>query len=742
MTSDKDLITQLGSDLDIKLKECEFHEIKLHKTKVFSTNEDGNVTSLKLDNLQLVPLPGSLSKFQYLKALSLNAAGISEISFLQGFSHLTDLNLSSNDIEDISPLQNLSQLTGLNLSINNIKDISPLQGLSSIINLNLNFNDIGDISFLQRLEQLKKLYLRNNKITDIFFLQTLKNLTVLDLTKNRIAELPEKIVELGIEIDLISEAAEHSRIFLHGNPLEKPPIEILRKGKEAIRGYFKSLEGEKKTLNEVKVLLVGDGAVGKTSLLKRLLGEEFDQHESKTHGINIETWKVQPAKERIKVHLWDFGGQEIMHATYQFFLSKRSLYILVLDGRKEEDAEYWLKHIQSLGGNSMILVAINKIDQNTDFEINRKFLQEKYPSIRGFFRMSCKTGEGIPAFSQHLNRQLLKVEHLKTLWPANWFKVKSQLESMEENYISYEQYETFCKNENIYGYESQSTLLSFLNDLGIVVHFDDLVLKETNIINPRWLTEGVYNIINSRQLAENKGILKKSALKQIFEPQKYPERKHDYIIALMKKFELCYGIDDETVLIPDLLQVQEPHVDFGYETALKFIIHYDFLPRSVLPRFIVNMHRDIKNQLQWRTGVVLEDKDFNSTAVVKADHEAGSIYIYVNNGQKRDYFSAILAILRRINKSFEKLKTTELIPMPDAPGITVDYKHLIRLEEEGIEFYLPGESDKKYRVKDLLGTVGEIIEEDETLQMLRTIKISQMQRKKESTDQNQEKHKE
>ena len=36
-----------------------------------------------------------------------------------------------------------------------------------------------------------------------------------------------------------------------------------------------------------------------------------------------------------------------MHATHQFFLSKRSLYILVLDGRKEEDAEYWLRHLKA-----------------------------------------------------------------------------------------------------------------------------------------------------------------------------------------------------------------------------------------------------------------------------------------------------------------------------------------------------------------------------------------------------------
>ncbi|MCP5105701.1 MAG: hypothetical protein GY950_20100, partial [bacterium] len=112
-----------------------------------------------------------------------------------------------------------------------------------------------------------------------------------------------------------------------------------------------------------------------------------------------------------------------------------------------------------------------------------------------------------------------------------------------------------------------------------------------------------------------------------------------------------------------------------------------------------------------------------STAVVKADHEEKRIYLYVAGGQKRDYFAVLSATLRRINQSFEKLKTTELVPMPDDPEITVNYKHLIRLELEGIENYLPGESEKKYKVKDLLGTIaGGKATEEEILKILRKLK--------------------
>ena len=99
------------------------------------------------------------------------------------------------------------------------------------------------------------------------------------------------------------------------------------------------------------------------------------------------------------------------------------------------------------------------------------------------------------------------------------------------------------------------------------------------------------------------------------------------------------------------------------------------------------------------------------------------MYIYVEGKQKRDYFAVVLAALRRINRSFEKLKTKELIPMPDNLEITASYKQLIRSEERGIDVYLPGESDKEYKVKDLLGTIApEKTTDEEILQILRKIK--------------------
>ena len=101
-------------------------------------------------------------------------------------------------------------------------------------------------------------------------------------------------------------------------------------------------------------------------------------------------------EEEARLHIWDFGGQEIMHSTHQFFLTQRSLYLLVLNGREggeDADAEYWLQLIESFGGESPVIVVLNKIKEHP-FDLNRRALQQKYPGIRAFLQTDCadKTG--------------------------------------------------------------------------------------------------------------------------------------------------------------------------------------------------------------------------------------------------------------------------------------------------------------------------------------------------------------
>jgi len=399
-----------------------------------------------------------------------------------------------------------------------------------------------------------------------------------------------------------------------------------------------------------------------------------------------------------------------MHATHQFFLSKRSLYILVLDGRKDEKTEYWLKHIRSFGGDSPVLVVLNKIDENPWFELNRRFLQEKYKNIKGFYRISCADKTGIDEFKKALEKALCDVKIISTIWPVNWFHVKQYLESMTDPFISLEKYNHVCFVHKIGEKSGRDTLVQFLHDLGVFLHFDDLGLGDIHVLEPRWVTEAVYSILNSSIVSTTKGILETAFLGDILKQKKegdfyYPPDKYHYIFELMKKFEICYQLDSGDILIPDLLAVEENVFQFDYSGSLKFIFEYDFLPRSVMPRFIVRMHNDIKYNCCWRTGVLLENKGFNAVAVVKADNEEKKIFIYVSGQQKRDYFSVIRHTIRAINAGFEKINAVEKVPLPEVNEITVDYTELIGLEKMGKEFISIGKLGKEFPVESLLNGI-------------------------------------
>ena len=76
---------------------------------------------------------------------------------------------------------------------------------------------------------------------------------------------------------------------------------------------------------------------------------------------------IQRENNIFYMNVWDFGGQEIMHATHKFFMTKRSIYVLVINPRIEDnhgdsDLEYWIKLIKSYAAQVPIIVVINKCE--------------------------------------------------------------------------------------------------------------------------------------------------------------------------------------------------------------------------------------------------------------------------------------------------------------------------------------------------------------------------------------------
>jgi internalin A len=405
-----------------------------------------------------------------------------------------------------------------------------------------------------------------------------------------------------------------------------------------------------------------------------------------------------------------------MHATHQFFLTKRSLYLLVLNAREgEQDAnvEYGLRIIESFGGASPVIVVINKVKDHP-FDLNRRGLQEKFSAIRDFVQTDCEEPPlGIAELRRAIERETDRLEHLRDPFPASWFTIKDRLASLRENFITYEQYQDLCAADGLKESTSQNTLVGFLHDLGIVVNFrDDPRLADTHVLNPHWVTNGIYKILNAETVAEKKGELSYQDLPKVLDPAEYPRSMHRFLLDLMEKFELCYefyGRNGE-YLVPELLGKEEPELkEFTAANALRFEYHYNILPEGLLPRFIVRSRALIQGPSPWRTGAILAFE--GNRAMVKADIQDRKVSIAVidNPAGRRRLLAVIRSDFEHIHRSIARLQAEEMVPVPEHPGVVVPYTKLLTLEKASITKFpdVIGDDVVELDVKALLSGVEE-----------------------------------
>ena len=669
-----------------------------------------NLTHLDLSNNQIQDIT-PVQNLDNLTELYLSHNQIQDITPVQNLNNLTVIDFRGNQIQDIKPIQNLINLTHLDLLGNQIQDIKPIQNLNNLSRLYLESNHIQDINPIQNLNNLTHLYLGHNQIQDLKTIQNLSKVTYLHISENKIREIPRSFFEAPLNLEPKSEYSNEGLIW-PGNPLKSPPPEILEQGREAVLAYFDSLENQKeRPLNEVKVILIGDGAAGKTSLSKALRGEPYNTNEKQTHGINIDPWAIQYEQEKINTYLWDFGGQEIMHATHTFFLTQRSIYILVLDSRQDGGKpEYWLDHINTYGGNSPVIVVLNKQDENPSFDVDRKQLQRKYPNIKAFVRYSCAEPNKYDNLEELIQQEVFNSELRQTSFAQNWFEVKDQLQAITDDYIDVETYQDLCADNAIKA-KAQKTLLDFLDSLGIVLRFEHD--NTTLVFNPEWLTQAVYRIINSPIVATKEGRFNEKEISKLLTPEKegdyeYPKDKHPFITGLIERFELGFKEDDNNWLIPALLPIEEPEHDFyenvGKNGTIKFYLQYSFLPKSIYPRLLTGFKNEVRQGLVWRHGALLKNRETKQEALISIDHAIKRIDICVKGQNPREYLSQIRRALTVIHGTFDTLKVEEWVPIPEY-DTQVKYSTLINHLNNGVESLYLDEANAKVSVKELLNGI-------------------------------------
>lgn len=561
------------------------------------------------------------------------------------------------------------------------------------------------------------LYLNSNRLRTVpEGLGRLQNLVGLYLQQNELVELPESLRLLtGLQ-----------KLVLDGNPELGLPVEyqnaaVLYSARDSQRTpgaildyYFRVVRGSR-PLHEAKVILVGRGEVGKTSLVKRLVHDQFDPTESITHGINITRYPIQLGEDAITLHVWDFGGQEIMHGTHQFFLTERSMYLLVLNGRAgdaRQEAEYWMQMIRSYGGDSPVLVVLNKQGQHP-FDVDREALTQRFPQIKGFVRTDCKDATGIDELKAAIAREVGELPNLRAKFPKAWFAIKDRLSGMSENYIGFEKFGTICDELGEKDPQGQESLAAVLHVLGIALNYrDDPRLTDTHVLNPQWVTSGIYGVVTAPLVAKQHGILNPGDLAKILDAKGYPRTMHRFLTDLMRKFDVCFAVPDDSgkLLVPNLLDVAEPKGVPILDPAksLNFEYRYVVLPEGILPRFIARTHWYSEGQPRWRTGVVLAFD--GCEAVVRADTVGRKITIRVSGPPERR--RSLLTIIRsefdRFHTEFKANPPEAWVPLPGFPDVAVKFDELLALEAESEAFHterINGQR-QKFAVAGLLSGLG------------------------------------
>ena len=643
---------------------------------------------------KLGKVPEAIGRLSQLRSLGLSRNELRLLPALVGqFSHLNCLYAFDNRLYTLpEAIGQLSQLHELNLSANQLSTLPETIGrLTELQELILFGNQLSMLpEAIGQLSQLQKLDLSGNKLSMLpEAIGQLSQLQRLCLSDNQLTTLPDALQSLE----------KLESLFLHGNTDLGLPEEVLgppseeaigpkkrspKPPREILDYYFATRGAKGRTLRELKLIVVGRGGAGKTSLIKRLKGEPFDPREGETHGINIRELKLACTDGQVQARVWDFGGQHVLHAMHEFFLTARSLYLLVLgerDDMAERDAAYWLQLIRSYAGPAPVVVALNKSGGRAR-EMDRRTLEEKCGPILAWVPTECSEPDpatsGIDALSAALTTATGGMEEVRRRFPVKWFEIKEWLARMEDSYISYETYSARCAEMGEPDTAKQEELAAWLHDLGVALNYGrDPRLRDTTVLRPDWLANGIYAILRANDVRHERplapgGIVTPDSLGQIYsaaeklqmlKAKDYPQEKWPFVLRLMSLFQLSFPLDEEgqRQLVPALLPVEEPSAATEPDGEERVRLRYEFnvVPAPLVPRLLVRTFGLIKNALHWRRGALLHYGP--ATAKVWATQDERWIYATISGPHEaRDDLTMMLQeTLRGLFAEYKKLSVVE-----------------------------------------------------------------------------------
>jgi internalin A len=513
-------------------------------------------------------------------------------------------------------------------------------------------------------------------VSDLEPLVDLQTLEFLSGQNLKISEFPRKL--------LFNEKLR--KLCLNGANIPEIPEETLSSDEEvfynclpALRSHVLDLEVEAIPINSVKILVLGNGGVGKTQLCRHLAAEPFDPSVPSTHGIALRT--IAPATEgNATYYLWDFGGQDVYHSAHTLFMRTAAVFVVLWmpeqeamvasDNDNDNPLErrhpltYWLDYVRTLGRpDSPVVVVQSQCDRPgqavamlpVDADLLKSF------GCLSVCKFSARTGRGAASLKEALadaNAYLRDRDGISSIGRGRylvwqqleaWRQADQQLPAQQRLHrtLSQEVFASLCKQTG--GVSSPEALLRFLHNKGVVFHSPDL-FHDRIILDQSWALDAVYAVFERGStyplIKSNDGRLWPSLLAATVWREYEPEAQKLFlslmctcgIVFPYREADAELGLEAE-YLAPDLLPSRSsPQVIRqlrgrweGSDPSLTFTYTYSFLHGGLVRALLCDLGNHAGDGgVYWRYGAWVYDARQGCIAMLEqqmVDDRAGSITI-------------------------------------------------------------------------------------------------------------------
>lgn len=619
------------------------------------------------------------------------------------------------EISDITGLTKLNKLEYLNLSNNKLKSIKGLSKISNLKIAHLNNNNILEVEDLNNLIFLEELYLSNNEIMDVAFINQLKRINTIDFHSNNIKDL-SSISQLIERIGIKNSKWEVGTLNIANNSLEKPPMEIVNLGKEAVLGVFKDIEEGGMYINkDIKVILVGNSEVGKSTLVKYLDKEnDLDKEHLPTVWMDEKTvkskYKIDAIGEECWLHIFDFGGHDYFHDTHHMFYSANTIYVLLWDEetnklnlrktyQKTQDGleqeietqdfpiKYWLdsvrfhtKNVEAenfefeiKGGdtyNSSLLLIQNKVAKASEIKpLNNEKLKKKYPFIHDIINISIKEpkrnlGHFDTLFLEMLNRMNI----IGAVLPEFYRNIKDSISIYSgEPILTISEFIIYCntKLQSPITLDQGRILVKYLDQTGFLIYSNKNADEKVFIDKP-WIIKCMHKILSS--LLDKKGEFNR---KYVEDTLSIKDNRIDDILSVMQEFKMIFRhpYAPETFIAPLYLpKLPDGKINlFLSEKIIQYrrfeyngFIHKSII-LSIFQKFGSLIPHDKKVDTYyyyWRDGLVVKNPVTEEIVMIKFllgnEHGFACIDIFeLKETDKHIFSQEIIEYIRDANKGFD-----------------------------------------------------------------------------------------